>query len=771
MQTCNFTCTAFLWDPINPTALSETGIISRNVPIVATSPVGITNVLFDQQRFGILDQSLNNQPLTIVGRNFRFNNIREDGIRVLHGNITLTASTFTNCVWHGINAEVIHQMRIQGGAFRFEQGLGNPVNETQRFGIFVNSFAMGSRMEVLGGTLFFSDQPAVSNNKPHGIWLDGDGVGAGTLVLIHQARFDFIGSQFFGIFINGVFPIQSNVQIYNNSFEMDSSNWSDSDGIHCTGGDKNNLEIYSNNPFDGKPVNGRAADGIALFGSTGENNAVSFNTFPTDFSYIGEWWRENFGRGIIAQNFENTQYCGNSIGDCAVQLGYTGICPGTNVFDNTMRGGSVALLLNGVIGNQGASTPTTHIASANIWFRKFPFLVPLLSANCESGNCGQSRIVVHTPPTTTTVNLPSFYPELPRIFPQAGWFLEDLLAVPLVCTIDHLNDEPPSKDLYHTISDGGIITSTTAAERWQLDRHLYKKLRHNPALQSEYANYSSFLSAKSSGSVGKFYDVQELIKEAFDASTSQTTLAQSYQSQYGTTITTLSVVDSLLSVSTNGGIISYNLGQKASLLNALVQLDSLSGLLEAGYRAGMATKFNQAKQLNATITATAVYEVNEKTVNDLWLLSQIQQSGNFTAAQVAVLRDIATQCPAEGGQAVYRARGLMPTCEQGIYSSDTTDCGGNGLRIPNEERTVGASNDDGIVVYPNPAQDVLWVNLPTEQSASVSLIALTGSIVREYTCAGAENRLSLSDLPTGIYLCRIQTREGVLHTEKIVIQR
>jgi len=154
MQTCSFTCTAFLWDPNNPTALSETGIISRNVPIVATAPIGIVNVLFDQQRFGILDQSLNNQPLTIVGRGFRFNNIREDGIRVLHGNITLTASTFTNCVWHGINADVIHQMRIQGGSFRFDQGLGNPVNPTDRFGIFVNSFAMGARMEVLSGTLF-----------------------------------------------------------------------------------------------------------------------------------------------------------------------------------------------------------------------------------------------------------------------------------------------------------------------------------------------------------------------------------------------------------------------------------------------------------------------------------------------------------------------------------------------------------------------------------------------------------------------------------------
>jgi Secretion system C-terminal sorting domain len=74
-------------------------------------------------------------------------------------------------------------------------------------------------------------------------------------------------------------------------------------------------------------------------------------------------------------------------------------------------------------------------------------------------------------------------------------------------------------------------------------------------------------------------------------------------------------------------------------------------------------------------------------------------------------------------------------------------------------------------IFPNPAQNTLWINLPTERSATISLITLTGSVVREYSCAGGETQLSLSDLPNGIYLCRIQTQEGVLRTEKIVVQR
>lgn len=776
LQSCGFLCTSFLSDPINPTALSETGIISRNVPLVVASINGIINIEFNQHRFGILDQSLNNQPLTIFGRNLRFNNIREDGIRVLHGNITLIVSTFTNCVRHGINADVIHYMRIQGGSFRFDQDLGDPLNENKRYGIFVKSFAMGASMEILSGTLFFSNLPEGTTDKPHGIWLNGSAVGAGTRVLIHDARFDFTGNQFFGIYLNGVFPIQSSVYIFDNSFEMEVAglNANDSNGIHCDGGDKNNMGIYRNNPFEGKPAAGKASTGIYLIGSSGENNYVSYNTFPTDYSYSDLDGRDNFQNAIRVDNFENTKYCGNSIGDCVRQFWFRFNCAGTSLFANTMRGGGRAFWLEGIIGNQGVSDPIAdppvHIASANIWYKKFPFTQPLYSALCENTDCAQSLMIVHTPPTPISANQPSFYPELARISPQSGWFVEDLQAVPLVCSIDHFNGDPPSKDLYHTIADEGVITSTTAAEIWQLDRHLYKKLRHNPALLSEYANYSSFLYAKSSGSVGKFYEVQELIKEAFDASSSQMASAQGYQSQYEVAIDALSVADSLLTVSTDEGVIAYNLNQKTALINNLAQLDSVSGLLETEYRAGMAYKLSQAQQLNATIAATAVYETNEKTVNDLWLLSQLQQSGNFTESQMDTLRDIAAQCPAEGGQAVYRARGLMPACEQGIYSADTTDCGGNSLRNPNEGRTHGASNHDGIVVYPNPAQDILWVNLPAEQYANVSLITLTGSTVRAYSCAGGENRLSLSELPNGIYLCHIQTREGVLHTEKIVVQ-
>ncbi|MBL7808973.1 MAG: T9SS type A sorting domain-containing protein [Saprospiraceae bacterium] len=104
-------------------------------------------------------------------------------------------------------------------------------------------------------------------------------------------------------------------------------------------------------------------------------------------------------------------------------------------------------------------------------------------------------------------------------------------------------------------------------------------------------------------------------------------------------------------------------------------------------------------------------------------------------------------------------------------ANKSTVCGGNSLRNSNEERTLRVSNDDGIILYPNPAQDILWVNLPTGQSANVTLIALTGSIVRAYSYAAGENQLPLSELPSGIYLCRIQTLEGILHTEKIVIQR
>lgn len=71
-----------------------------------------------------------------------------------------------------------------------------------------------------------------------------------------------------------------------------------------------------------------------------------------------------------------------------------------------------------------------------------------------------------------------------------------------------------------------------------------------------------------------------------------------------------------------------------------------------------------------------------------------------------------------------------------------------------------------VSVYPNPAQDVLYIKSPV--AVGVTLTAIDGRIIREV----AECRtIAIRDLAKGIYLLKIKDREGyVIKTEKIVKQ-
>lgn len=93
-----------------------------------------------------------------------------------------------------------------------------------------------------------------------------------------------------------------------------------------------------------------------------------------------------------------------------------------------------------------------------------------------------------------------------------------------------------------------------------------------------------------------------------------------------------------------------------------------------------------------------------------------------------------------------------------------------------EELNVG--NEPTLAVWPNPASDDVFVRfeLVSSGTVSVDLLDASGKIVadvyRGSAAAGAPYRfdLDVSDLSTGMYLCRMITDEGVL-VERVVVRR
>ncbi|MCB0514649.1 MAG: T9SS type A sorting domain-containing protein [Chitinophagales bacterium] len=102
------------------------------------------------------------------------------------------------------------------------------------------------------------------------------------------------------------------------------------------------------------------------------------------------------------------------------------------------------------------------------------------------------------------------------------------------------------------------------------------------------------------------------------------------------------------------------------------------------------------------------------------------------------------------------------------FCLETEDVSGNG---PTE--TGGSSPNTGILdnnniamqLYPNPINDVLYINTP-ENITQVSLYNLQGKEI--LSTQTKNNQLDVSAMPNGLYLIQIQTRSG-LFTQKVSI--
>jgi hypothetical protein len=73
-------------------------------------------------------------------------------------------------------------------------------------------------------------------------------------------------------------------------------------------------------------------------------------------------------------------------------------------------------------------------------------------------------------------------------------------------------------------------------------------------------------------------------------------------------------------------------------------------------------------------------------------------------------------------------------------------------------------------VYPNPAQQTLFVELPAGEAAQLSISDMKGSLLRSLKSYGGRSSFELAGLPSGIYLLRIENTDGQQMTQRIIRQ-
>ncbi len=205
------------------------------------------------------------------------------------------------------------------------------------------------------------------------------------------------------------------------------------------------------------------------------------------------------------------------------------------------------------------------------------------------------------------------------------------------------------------------------------------------------------------------------------------------------------------------------LAEKDSLLQLLGNQTIVWNYFHQQLEANRITAAGQVEIDNSKITTTAVYETNEKTVNDIYLNS-FAVGEDLDSTEIAILSGVANQCPLEGGAAVHRARALIGAANYDDYQICLTAVNRN------EENTTQREIIEFSIV-PNPVEDQLHLVLP-DDVRSVQITNQLGQVLHIWEGLDFTTRWHTSlGLSGGLYYCTVETNRNRSTRPFIVIKK
>jgi hypothetical protein len=280
------------------------------------------------------------------------------------------------------------------------------------------------------------------------------------------------------------------------------------------------------------------------------------------------------------------------------------------------------------------------------------------------------------------------------------------------------------------------------------------------------------MTGNENATVGKFYDVHTAIENTLKAGTNVDVPSGQALSDISGLIEDMADVDEAIE---QQGLTAPLKAQKEGLILQIHGLhwayDSLRTIYEAQVTVNLQTAYN----LNQAITTTQAYESNEKAVNEIWLISLMQQGGELTEGQVYTLQAIAQQDPKQGGPAVHTVLGMLQECAKPEVLYEY-------LAVPNaqyEEYVHVAADRNGVVaireasrlsISPNPADASFIVRNPDGNSGVLTMFDISGRIWLHRSFSGQEAWVDLkAGTPSGVYLLRFDMEDGTSDFKKLIV--
>ena len=87
--------------------------------------------------------------------------------------------------------------------------------------------------------------------------------------------------------------------------------------------------------------------------------------------------------------------------------------------------------------------------------------------------------------------------------------------------------------------------------------------------------------------------------------------------------------------------------------------------------------------------------------------------------------------------------------------------------------SLQTAENASLLTYPNPAKDFVTLSLQNADlsaNAKVQMLNAMGAVVKEMPMTSDNMRISLKDMPAGVYACRIADGQKIVATKKIVVK-
>lgn len=321
-------------------------------------------------------------------------------------------------------------------------------------------------------------------------------------------------------------------------------------------------------------------------------------------------------------------------------------------------------------------------------------------------------------------------------------------------------DMKTAQDLIHTLDyDEQSV--------WKIRRELMEKLLENPELISQNNYIGDFYDLYASGNIKKLQDLENRKESLTVADISVLNNMQDNLELIEWNLFQIVLNDSL--IKTDPDLKDSLLQDNESRLAVIQYLTEYNRLAYAGIDAGIMQAAGEIRTENNDIATNKEYELNELTVNKIYLTTVGIGSSEDIADYAGQLWDIASQCPYSGGPAVYKARGLYNLVDDEVTYNDQLICLSYGI----EYRQSASRYNAGATIYPNPAGNLVTLKYRIDEDGVLEIHDAIGQILYSKRLKSKiyEFEFETNNLSNGVYFYKVTCRGSNIATGKLIIAK